>query len=255
MTVDLNCAVRLSVLPMRKLPCRGTVLAMDSRPRDRAGRVRTKCTLPGHRRGVPPGNAGRTYPASPPTSREVLALLDCCPRRAPYGVRDRALIVVLWRSGMRINEALSLMPHNLDPDQGTLNIESGKGGKQRFAAMDPWGWEQIEPWLRMRKRYPIGPVFCVVEGATRGGRMSAPYVRTKLKQLAREAGIEKRIAPHQLRHAHAVELAREIPMHLLQRQLGHSSLATTANYLAGIAPVETWNAIAARPAPVTEVTA
>ena len=69
-------------------------------------------------------------------------------RRAPHGWRLRALIVVLWRGGLRIHEALALTEHDLDPRRGSLLVRNGKGGKRRRElGMDEWGWEQLRPWL------------------------------------------------------------------------------------------------------------
>jgi integrase len=196
-----------------------------------------------------PGNKGKTYPAEPITQDEFLALLDAC-GKSPAMVRLRALLVVLYRAGLRISEALDLVPSDIDPNVNTVTVRSGKGGKRRIVGIDPWALEQIQPWLNMRPRYPAGPLFCIVEGPSKGGRMSSPWVRTKLKELAAECGIEKNVRPHQLRHSLACDLAREgVPIPHISRQLGHSNVATTSTYLAGIAPVEVVNVMCARSAP------
>ena len=76
---------------------------------------------------------------------------------------------------------------------------------------------------------------CVIDGPTRGRAWSASAARIELRHLALKAGVRRRFAPHQLRHAHAVELMHEgIPLPLIQRQLGHSHLSTTGTYLEGI---------------------
>ena len=72
--------------------------------------------------------------------------------------------------------------------------------------MDAWGWSALEPWLADRVALPVGPLFCVIDGPTRGRAWSASTARTELHQLALKAGARRRVAPHQLRHAHAVEL-------------------------------------------------
>jgi hypothetical protein len=74
--------------------------------------------------------------------------------------------------------------------------------------MDDWAWEQLEPWLQVRVELPVGPLFCVVNGPTRGRPWSAAAACSELRHLAREAGVRRRFAPHQLQHAHAVEMAR-----------------------------------------------
>jgi site-specific recombinase XerD len=73
-----------------------------------------------------------------------------------------------------------------------------------------------------RAPLPLGPLFCVIDGPTRGRPWSAAAVRGEFRRLAAEAGVRRRFAPHQLRHAHALELAREgVPLNIIQRQLGH----------------------------------
>jgi site-specific recombinase XerC len=73
---------------------------------DAAGRRRSPATMPGFHRGRPPRNKGLQYPANPPTVEEIVAVMRCAGGQ-PYGLRTRALIVLLWRAGLRISEALS----------------------------------------------------------------------------------------------------------------------------------------------------
>jgi site-specific recombinase XerD len=73
--------------------------------------------------------------------------------------------------------------------------------------MDDWALEQLEPWLKARVALPVGPLFCVVTGATRGRPWAAAAARSELRRVAREAGVRRRFAPHQLRHAHALARA------------------------------------------------
>ena len=81
-------------------------------------------------------------------------------------------------------------------------------------------------------------------------------MRVELRRLAGHAGVRRRFAPHQLRHAHAVELAREgVPLNVIQRQLGHSNLGTTSIYLQGIDTEEIIAAVHQRQAPVISATA
>jgi site-specific recombinase XerD len=93
--------------------------------------------------------------------------------------------------------------------------------------MDAWAWSAIAPWVADRVQLPVAPLFCVIDGATRGRAWSASAARAELRATALKAGVRRRFAPHQLRHAHAVELMHEgIPLPLIQRQLGHSHLST-----------------------------
>jgi site-specific recombinase XerD len=75
--------------------------------------------------------------------------------------------------------------------------------------MDIWAWSAIEPWLADRVQLPVGPLFCVIDVPTRGRAWSASAARIELHHLALQAGVRRRVAPHQLRHAHAIELLHE----------------------------------------------
>jgi hypothetical protein len=158
---------------------------------------------------------------------------------------------VLWRSGLRIAEALDLRESDLDERRGALLVRHGKGGKRREVGMDDWGWEQLRPWIGERQQMPIGRLFCVIEGPTSGRPWAPGAVRTHLRRIGVEPGVRRRFAPHQLRHAHAVEMAREgVPLNVIQRQLGHTDLGVTSVYLQGIDNAEIINTIHARTPPM-----
>jgi len=174
----------------------------------------------------------------------------------PHGHRLRGLIVVLWRAGLRIHEALALNEGDLDRRRGSLLVRRGKGGRRREVGMDEWAWEQLQPWLDVRTELPVGPLFCIVTGPTRGRAWSNTAVRAHLRHVAAQAGVRRRFAPHQLRHAHAVEMAREgVALIVIQRQLGHTSLGVTSIYLQGIDSAEIIDAVHARRAPMIPVDA
>ena len=220
---------------------------------DAAGRRRSPATLPGYHAGRRPRNKGRVYPADPPTVEEIIAVMRQTGDDR-HGDRLRALVVVLWRGRLRVAEALALGERDLDPQRGSLLVRSGKGGRRREIGMDTWGWEQLRPWLAARVELPIGPLFCVIDGQTRGRPWSSANVRVEFRRLAAHAGIRRRFAPHQLRHA--VELAREgVPVNIIQRQLGHANLGTTSIYLQGIDTEEIIATIHARRAPMMSATA
>ena len=103
---------------------------------------------------------------------------------------------------------------------------------------------------------PVGPLFCVINGPTRGRPWPAAAVRADLRRTATAAGVRRRFAPHQLRHAPAVEMAREgVPLTVIQRQLGHSNLGITSIYLQGIDNAEIIDAVHSRRAPMIPVSA
>lgn len=198
----------------------------------------------------PPANKGRSYPADPPRVEEIVAVMRQASER-PAGLRARGLIALLWRSGLRIAEAIALNESDLEPARGALLVREGKGGKRREIGMDQWGWEQLEPWLAYRRSLPVGPLFCVIRAPGRGQPWGTSSARETLRRLAIRAGVRRRFAPHQLRHAHAVEMAREgVPLNVIQRQLGHAHLGVTSIYLQGIDSAEIVETVHARRPPM-----
>jgi site-specific recombinase XerD len=194
--------------------------------------------------------ASNRRPADVPTDDEVRALIAACSTRAPTGIRNRALIAVLWRCGLRIAEALALRAAdvNLDSQQSSLRVAHGKGDKSRTVGIDPGTAALLARWMDRRKALGFNgrqPLFCTITTGTRkgvklaaGSSMEQSYVRHLLRRLAAKAGIERPIHPHSLRHAFAHGLAREnTSMVVIRDALGHSSLAVTDRYLRDIAPV------------------
>jgi site-specific recombinase XerD len=230
-------------------------VSMSTELFDAAGRRRSPATLPGYRRGSIPRNKGRRYPADPPRVEEIIAVMRTA-GDGLHGSRIRAPVVILWRAGLRISEAPSLSETDLEPRRGSILVRCGKGGKRREVGMDEWAWEHIEPWRQHRLTLPVGRFLCVVEGATRGFAWSATGSRAELRRLAADAGVRRRFAPRQLRHAHAVEMAREgVPLPVIQRQLGHAHLGVTSTYLQGIDTTEIINTIHARRPPMIPASA
>ena len=222
---------------------------------DRAGRRRSLATMPGFHSGRPPRNKGLKFPADPPRVEEIIAVMRAA-GDSPHGRRLRGLIVILWRAGLRIHEALALAEADLDQRRGAVLVRRGKGGRRREVGMDAGGWDELQPWLELRLELPVGPLFCVLNGRTRGCQWSSAAARAELRDIAVAAGVRRRFAPHQLRHAHAVELAREgVPLIVIQRQLGHSNLGITSVYLQGIDNAEIIDTVHARRAPMIPVSA
>jgi len=188
----------------------------------------------------------RKRPPQPLTRAEVERLLAACSRRAPTGVRNRALIAVLWRAGLRISEALALRVVDVDAAAGTVRVLHGKGDRARTVGLDAGALALVERWLEIRRKRGIprsAPLFCTLAGRP----MQTSYVRTMLPRLARRAGIEKRVHAHGLRHTHASELAAEgVPLRAIQIQLGHASLEGTSRYLTLLNPQDVIDRIRAR---------
>jgi len=205
-------------------------------------------TRPGSRLGIAPGNKGLRYAATPPTAEEVYRVLDALssnqtsPKHLKLGRRNRSLVAFIWRSGVRIHEALLAKPGDVDFEHRQIHIRRGKGGKSRFSVVDDFGLTELQEWLDIRTEIGFGddePIWCVIEGPTRGGPLNQAYVRTKLHEAARVANVERRLAPHQLRHCHALHLHRmKVPLTAISKQLGHSNTATTSIYLSGMSNEE-----------------
>jgi site-specific recombinase XerC len=131
--------------------------------------------VPGSFAGRPSRNKGRRYPADPPRTEEIIAVMRCA-GDGLHGDRTRGLIVVLWRAGLRIQEALDFSELDLDARRGSVLVRCGKGGRRREVGMDDWAFDQLQPWLAARQTTPVGPLFCVINGHTRGRAWSATAV-------------------------------------------------------------------------------
>ncbi len=172
-----------------------------------------------------------------------------------HGDRVRALVVILWRAGLRINEALTLAETDLEPRRGSILVRRGKGGKRREVGMDDWAWEHLEPGDNIASNYPSARS-SAFSTAPPAGAWSQTGARAELRRLAVRAGVRRRFAPHQLRHAHAVEMAREgVPLPVIQRQLGHAHLGVTSTYLQGIDTTEIIDTVHARRSPMIPASA
>jgi site-specific recombinase XerD len=188
------------------------------------------------------GRRYRTLPAEVYTRDEVDRLIKAASKRAPSGIRNRALIGLLYSSGVRIAEALALKPADVDRDAGTVRVLRGKGAKARTVGINATAIALLEQWLDVRRQLGIGsgkPLFCGISKHALGEPVDDSYVRRLLPRLATRAGITKRVHAHGLRHTLAVELLREgaSPV-LIQGVLGHGNLAITNDYLAHLEPRE-----------------
>lgn len=182
-----------------------------------------------------PTNRGKKFPAEILTEQEVKALLYATNDRWPTGLRNRALIAALYGAGLRIQEALDLRPTDVNVQEQSIRILHGKGDEARFVGIDQGALVHVVRWMDARKarRTPGRILFCTLDG----GPIAQSYVRVMLGRMRLRAGIDKRVHPHGLRHTHAVELERSgVPVTVIQKQLGHTHLNTTATYLDHISP-------------------
>jgi integrase/recombinase XerD len=164
-------------------------------------------------------------------SDEIERLIAACSRRAPTGLRNRALLVIGWRAGLRCREATELLRKDLDLEASVVTVRKGKGGRMRRVGLDSGTVAVLERWLAVRQQLhlpPRSPLLCTLQGQP----LDPSYVRHLMKRLSRRAGIERRAHYHGLRHAYAVGLANDgAPLPTIQRLLGHANAATTSIYL------------------------
>jgi site-specific recombinase XerD len=183
----------------------------------------------------PPSNAGLTFPAEILTRDEAVALTRACSHRAPTGLRNRALIAVMYGAGLRLAEALALRVSDVDLEAASVRVLHGKGDKARTVGIDTGALVHVARWVDARRAAGIKGrlLLCTLDGSA----VSPRYVRAMLARMAERAGVDKRVHPHGLRHTYAVELEREgFTVSEIQRLLGHAHLNTTAVYLNHIAP-------------------
>lgn len=190
----------------------------------------------------------RTLPAETLTRDEAVALFDACSRRGPAGIRNKALLATMYSSGLRVAEALSLRPYHVNFDTREIRVLNGKGGRSRTVPVIGYDCVSlIQRWLDVRRGMGINGknyLFCTItdspeKGMKKGSPLGTDYVRRMIKRMGERAEIEHRVHPHQLRHSFADELRRKgVSMPVIQKILGHSSLATTSRYLDHIGAVD-----------------
>jgi integrase/recombinase XerD len=153
--------------------------------------------------------------------KEVQALLDAI--REP---RYQAIAMVMYGSGLRIQEAIELQVSDIDGQRGVIRIRRGKGDRPREAKLSPslYCWLR-DYWARQRPEPPY--LF-----ASRTGKLPQPdTIREALSKAAAAAWIKKRVTPHVLRHSFATHLLEQgVDVHVVSALLGHASLKSTCRY-------------------------
>lgn len=162
---------------------------------------------------------------------EVERLLEAPDVKTLAGVRDRAMIEVLYATGLRVSELVSLGINDVNLTDGYV-ITLGKGRKERIVPLGKKAMEAIKVWLE-------GPRFAVLKGreskalfvSPRGKGLTRMGFWKLLRRHARVAGITKNLSPHKLRHSFATHLVeRGADLRAVQAMLGHADLATTQIY-------------------------
>jgi integrase/recombinase XerD len=180
------------------------------------------------------------------TPEEARALILAASGRAPTGIRNRALVAMMYRSGLRPGEALGLLVEDFDAEAGTIEVPARKGGARRTTGVDATTRRLVAAWISRRGQRgidPAAPLFCTLAGQP----LKAAYVRELLPRLARRAGIAKRVHPLALRYANAAELAEEgMPAPMIDRHLGVAPAGAARRYRRPVSAQEVAAAVAAR---------
>jgi len=175
----------------------------------------------------------------PLNTDDAKALLAACSNTSA-GMRDKAVLVTLYRGGTRISETLKVRPADINWEKKLLVIQEGKGNKSRTIVLDDGALDVLKIWSERRKTLGVNGhhvFFCATNKQARGNHLSSSHFRHKIKELQKKAGIECRCHLHGLRHTAASQLAEEgFDIATIAAQLGHTHISTTSRYLHQLRP-------------------
>ena len=162
---------------------------------------------------------------------EIDAMIAQIDMSKPEGHRNRAIIEMLYGSGLRVSELTELRLSHIYRQEGYMRI-LGKGSKQRLVPISPVADEQFGYWLQDRSQLDIKPEYADIAFLNHYGRqLTRAMIFTIVKRLAQAAGIRKTISPHTLRHSFATHLLQNgADLRIIQQLLGHESIVTTEIY-------------------------
>lgn len=164
------------------------------------------------------------------SQHEVERLLDSVPTSDPLALRDRAMLELLYGTGMRVSELLNLDLDDLQFELGYLQCE-GKGESARIIPVSPVAQSFVERYIQQARNGLGGRETEALFLNGRGGRLSRQGFWKMIKRRAKEAGIQKEITPHVLRHSFATHLLENgADLRAIQQMLGHADLSTTQIY-------------------------
>lgn len=172
----------------------------------------------------------RSLPRSDLTPKEAIRLIEAADTRSPLGMRDRAILEVLYATGMRNAELRALTLRDIG--ERTLTIHAGKGGKDRVVPLGSIGWAALSDYVqearpKLASRDGVHNIFLTKSGLA----LDALSVINAVKRAARRAGLKKHLHPHLLRHACATHMLKGgADIRHIQKLLGHASLQTTEIY-------------------------
>jgi integrase len=191
--------------------------------------------LPARRGAAPMSQNGKVPPRRRPNaevrSREYLTgdeigkLLQAAKASGRYGQRDRTLVTIMYRHGLRVSEAVSLRWDQVDLEGGLLAVVRAKNG---VPSTHPLRGPELRELRELRRAWPDSPyIFC----SERGGPMTTSNVRKLIAKLGKTAGLPFPVHPHQLRHALGFKLANDgHDTRAIQLYLGHRNIRHTVRY-------------------------
>lgn len=180
--------------------------------------------------GVDNPKLGRALPATL-SEDDVERLLEAPDCDTPLGLRDRAMLELMYASGLRVSELVSLEPHQINLRQGVVRV-LGKGSRERLVPVGEQALDWLGRYMKQARGELLGDIASAALFPGRGGRaLTRQAFWHRIKRLAARAGIDASLSPHTLRHAFATHLVdRDADLRVVQLLLGHASLATTQIY-------------------------
>lgn len=165
----------------------------------------------------------------------VQQLLEAVPpAEVPLGTRDRAILELLYSSGLRVSELISLRPEHIDWEENFLRV-TGKGDKTRYVPLGAMAAKALKCYMTKARALLLGEKrganSQVVFLSNRGGKLTRERIRQIIKERALQAGLSEKVYPHIMRHSFATHLLENgADLRVIQDMLGHSNLATTQIY-------------------------
>lgn len=164
------------------------------------------------------------------TQREVAAILETIDVATPAGKRDRAILEMLYGSGLRISELISLRLSDIEFEAGFLRI-TGKGNKTRLVPLGEFAKQAVESYLNESKANPTKQKTPVLFVNNDGNRFSRVGIWKMVKKRVAQAGITKIVTPHTFRHSFATHILEGgADLRIVQEMLGHADISTTQVY-------------------------
>ncbi len=161
---------------------------------------------------------------------EVARILDAPERQGFRGLRDRALLQVMYAAGLRVSEVVGLKLADVDCQKGIVS-PLGKGQKRRLVPLGETALDALDAYLQVRAAHPRAALSSALFLSPRGGALTRQAVWKMLGGYARGAGVSKPSSPHKLRHSFATHLLEGgADLRSVQALLGHADISTTEIY-------------------------